>query len=121
MATLIRLLGIAIVAFGVMYLLNPDIIKPYMVFWLKGKRIYGGAVLSLVIGIVFLLAAAQCAVSWFIALFGILALVKGIVLFVTGEKKVKSWLNWWVERSVMFRRIHAVTAIIMGVLLIYAA
>ena len=121
MVILIRLLGIVTVVFGAIYLLKPDIIKPYMAFWMIGKRLYGGAVLSLAIGIILLLAASQCTITWFVALFGILGLVKGIVLFVAGQEKMKSWADWWIERPITFRRVHALVAIIIGALLIYAA
>lgn len=84
MVILVRLLGILVAGFGVIYLLNPNIIKPYMAFWIVGKRLYMGAILSLLIGIILLLAASQCAVTWFVALFGILGIIKGVVLFVLG-------------------------------------
>ena len=122
MVILVRLLGIFVVIFGVIYLSNPNnIIKPYMAFWLVGKRLYMGAVLSFLIGIILLLAASQCAVTWFVALFGILGIIKGIVLFVLGQEKAKSWVNWWTERPITFLRLHALIAIIIGTLLICSA
>ena len=121
MVTLVKSLGIVIVVFGVIYLLNPNIMKAYMAFWKKGKRLYMGAALSLLIGIILLVAASQCVVSWFVALFGILGLIKGIVLFVLKPEKAISMLNWWAERPVAFLRVHALFALVVGMLLIYCA
>jgi len=121
MVILVKFLGIIIVVFGVIYLLNPKMMKPYMAFWKKGKRLYMGAALSLLIGIVLLLAASQCAVSWFVALFGILGLIKGIVLFVLRQEKAISMINWWAERPIAFLRAHALFALVVGALLIYCA
>ena len=121
MVILVKLLAIVVMVFGVIYLLKPNIIKPYMAFWTIGKRIYMGAILSLVIGIILLLAASQCAVTWFIAAFGILGIIKGIVLFVLGPEKTISMLKWWEEKPVAFLRLHALVAIIIGALLIYSA
>ena len=40
MVILVKFLGIFIVAFGVAYLLNPNIVKQYADFWKRGKRLY---------------------------------------------------------------------------------
>jgi len=121
MVILVKLLGIIIAVFGVIYLLNPNMMKPYVAFWKKGKRLYMGAALSLLIGIILLLAASQCAVSWFVAAFGILGFIKGIVLFVLRQEKMISMINWWAERPVAFLRVHALIALVVGALLIYSA
>ncbi len=121
MVLLVKFLGIVAVVLGVVYIIKPEIMRQYIDFWTKGKRLHAGAVLSLLIGIVFLLAASQCSISWFIALFGILGIVKGIVLFAVKQEKAISWCKWWMERPVTFLRIHALLVIAIGVLLIYAA
>lgn len=121
MVILVKLFGIVIVVFGVIYLLNPNIMKQYVAFWKQAKRIFIGAVLSLLIGIIFLLAAPQCRLPWFVAAFGILGLIKGIVLFAIGQEKAIAMINWWAGRSVTFLRIHALIALALGALLIYSA
>ena len=80
-----------------------------------------GGALSLLIGIILLLAAPQCRISWFVALFGILGLIKGIALLVIKPEKAISMINWWVERPVGFLRVHALFAFVVGALLIYCA
>ena len=121
MILLIKLLGIAILVLGVTYLLSPDTMKQYAAFWTRGKRMHTGAALSTLIGIILLLAASQCAVSWIIALFGIMSIIKGIVLFVLGPEKAKARLTRWAEKPIAVLRMFAVLAIIIGALLIYAA
>jgi hypothetical protein len=78
MVAFVKFLGIFIVGFGVAFFVNPNIIKQYMNFWKAGKRLYLGAVLAFLIGIVFLLAASQCRWTGFIVAFGILSVAKGI-------------------------------------------
>ncbi len=121
MGGLVKLLGIFIVGFGVAYFIKPGIIKQYMAFWKSKKRLYLGAALALLIGIIFLLAASQCKWQGFIVVFGILSIIKGIWLFVISQNKAISILDWWAKRPVGFLRGHAVLAIIIGILLIYAA
>ena len=121
MVAFVKFLGIFVVGFGVAYFVKPDIIKPYMAFWRKRKRLYLGGILSLVMGTVLLLAALQCMWRGFVAAFGILAIAKGIWLVLTPAEKVVSILDWWVKRPIAFLRGHAVFAVIIGVLLIYSA
>ena len=121
MVTFVKFLGIFIVGFGVAFFINPGIIKQFMAFWMSRKRLYLGAALSLLIGIIFLLAASQCRWRGFMVAFGILSVAKGIWLFVISQEKAISILDWWVKRPIAFLRIHALFAVIIGVLLIYSA
>jgi len=121
MLILVRLFGIVMVAFGVIYLISPQATKKYMAFWTKGRRIYTGGGLSILIGIILLLAASQCRLVWFVILIGIWALIKGIVLLVLGPEKLKSRINWWTERPVGVLRLLSLLVLAIGVLLIYSA
>ncbi len=121
MVILVKSFGILMVALGAIFLARPAGMKNYIAFWVKGKRIYTGAALSLIIGIIFLLAASGCKVGWFVAVFGVLAFIKGIALFVLGQKKIMSMMKWWQGRSLSFLRFHALLALAAGALLIYAA
>ena len=120
MVALVKFLGIFIVAFGVAFFVNPNIIKQYMAFWKARKRLYLGGALALLIGIIFLLAASQCRWRGFIIVFGILSLVKAVCLFVFGQEKLVSFMDWWAKRPIAFLRGYAVFAIALGVLLIYS-
>lgn len=121
MVFLVKLLGLLIVILGVAYLYNPKILKPYLDFWKAPKRIYLGAVMAFVIGIIFLYAAPLCRVSWPIVLFGLLGLIKGVLLLVLRKEKWFELLDWWEKRSAHFLRIHSLIAVSIGALLIFSA
>lgn len=121
MVAFVKFLGIFIVGFGVAYFVNPNIIKRYAAFWKSRKRLYLGAALALIIGIMFLLAASQCRWRGFVVVFGILSVAKGIWLFVISTEKAISILDWWAKRPITFFRVYAVFAVTLGVLLIYSA
>lgn len=121
MVTLVRLFGIVIVVLGMVFLLNPKAMKEYISFWTKGKRIYGGGILSLLVSIIFLLAASQCRLAWFVVMLGILALIKGVVLLGLGPERLRFRFTWWQERSDIFLRLYSLLPIIIGILLIYSA
>jgi len=122
MVMLVRFIGIVIVGMGVAFLLRPKLYKQYVAFWQLGKRLYLGAILALLIGIIFLLAvSSECRLVGVILALGILSLVKGAMLFTLGQEKIKTMLKWWQARSLLVLRLVALVAIAFGALLIYSA
>ena len=121
MLIVVRVVGVLIVGMGVAFLLRPKLYKQYVAFWQQGKRLCLGAILSLLIGVILLLAATQCRLVGVILALGILSLVKGIILFTPGREKMKSMLKWWQGRSLLVLRLMALIAIAFGALLIYSA
>jgi len=84
----VRVLGVVIVGMGVVFLLRPKLYKQYMAFWQTGKRLYLGAILAILIGVLLLLAATQCRLVGIILALGIISLAKGIILFTLGREKM---------------------------------
>lgn len=121
MLILVRLFGLLILGLGIVFVVNPKAMKAYIAFWGPGKRIRMGGILALLIGVVFLLAAAQARLNIVITIFGILSLIKGILLFILGPEKAKSMMNWWAQKSDSFIRLYALFALVMGMLIIYSA
>lgn len=120
MVAFVKFLGIFIVVVGVAFFVNPGLIKRYMSFWKDGKRLYLGAALAFLIGIVFLLGAWQCRWRGFITVFGILSLIKAACLFIFGQEKPASFMDWWAKRPITFLRVYALFAVTIGILLIYS-
>lgn len=120
MAILVKLFGIAIVVMGIIFLINPKVLRQYVTFWKQRKRLYMGGILALLIGIIFLLAASQCRLAGIIIIFGILSILKGVFYFAVGQKKLDSMLNWWQKRSLPAVRLYAIIIVALGALLIYS-
>ena len=118
---LIRVVGILIVGMGVAFLLKPKLYKQYVAFWQPGKRLYLGAILAILIGVILLLAATQCRLVGVILAVGIISLAKGIILFTLGREKIAAVLKWYQRRSLLVLRLIALIAIAFGALLIYSA
>ena len=121
MVILVRLFGIAIVVMGIIFLANPKALKQYMAFWKQQKRLYIGGILSLLFGVIFLLAALQCRLVWVIVIFGIWALIKGVLLLTLGQKRLNAYLDWWLGRPISIARLLGIMALALGVLIIYSA
>ena len=121
MLILVKLLGIVIVAMGVIFLINPTAFKQYVAFWRQRKSLLIGGILSLLFGVVLLLAASECRLAGVIIVFGIWAIIKGILLFTLGQKRINAYLNWWIEKPFSIVRLLGLIALAFGALLIYSA
>jgi uncharacterized protein YjeT (DUF2065 family) len=121
MNLVIKIIGIVFVFITILYFLKPDIMKSLMEFFKQGRRIYFAALLRLVLAVVFLLAARQCRQFWVIFAFGILFIISGLLIFILGLEKVKSYINWWQKQPVMLLRVMAVVGLAIGAIIIYSA
>jgi hypothetical protein len=95
--------------------------KQLMEFFKQGKRMYFAALIRFVLAVIFLLSANQC--KWFgvIFAFGVLFIISGMLIFILGLEKVKAYITWWQQQSVMLLRVMAVIGLAIGALIIYAA
>jgi len=121
MDIVIRIIGIVFVFMTVIYFLKPDIMKHLMKFFKQGRRMYFAALIRFVLAIVFLFAARECKQFWVIFAFGILFIISGLLIFILGLEKVKSYIDWWQKQSVVLLRIMAVVGLAIGAIIIYSA
>lgn len=121
MDVVIKVIGIVIIAVGILYLLRPNVMKYFMAFFKKGKRIYLTGLIRLSLAIVFLLGARECDITWVIVAFGILFMVSGLLIFMLGPKKIKPILEWFEKQPLLILRLAAIIALAMGGIIIYAA
>jgi len=120
MLILVRLVGMILVAIGIVFLLSPKRMRQWMVFCEKGVRPYMMGALRILVGILFLLAAPQSRVVWVIVTIGVLALLGGIAIFILGLERFKSMLRWWHGRPLPVLRLIALLAIGFGMLILYS-
>ena len=108
-------------AMGVAYLLRPDIIKKFMLFFKKGKRIYLAGLIRLALAVVFFVAARECRYFPIIFASGIIFLVSGLLIFMLGPEKIRRILDWYQDQPALIFRIIAVTVLTFGVIIIFSA
>jgi uncharacterized protein YjeT (DUF2065 family) len=95
--------------------------KRLMEFFKQGRRMYFAALIRLVLAVVFFLAARQCRFFWVIFAFGVLFIISGLLIFILGLEKVKSYISWWQKQPVMLLRVMAVVGLAIGAIIIYSA
>ena len=121
MDTVVKIVGIVFVFIGILYLLKPGVLKSFVEFFKKGRRIYFVGLIRFVLAVIFLLAANQCKRVWVIIVFGILFMISGLLVFMLGTKRLKSILDWWQKQSLLLLRLVAVIILAMGAVIIYSA
>jgi uncharacterized membrane protein len=118
MATVIWGLGIVFVFVGMLHLIRPDVSKRIVEFFKKGKRVYFVGLIRFALAVVFLLGARECKVKWVIAVFGILFLISGLVIFMLGPKRLMPVLDWYQRQSSIVTRVIAVIILAAAVVII---
>ena len=118
---LVKLVGVAIVAMGAVYLVKPALMKEVMNLVKKERKLYLLGVLNILIGIIFLMAAPDCTLPWLVVLVAILALVKGTVALFLGPEKIIPLLELWLKKPAKTLRAIAIMLLVVGVLMVYAA
>lgn len=121
MEIVVKIAGILILLIGIVYLLKPDIIKWLMQFFKKGKRIYFAGVIRFALAIIFLLGASECDQKWIIAVFGILFLISGLLIFLLGPEKIRQLFEWYQKQTVLLFRIIAAIVLACGAVIVYSA
>ncbi|MBT9144988.1 hypothetical protein B9J77_02150 [candidate division NPL-UPA2 bacterium Unc8] len=120
MVIAVRVFGIVAIAMGIIFLLNPMVLKQIMTFTGQGKRFYAIGALRLLIGGMLLYAASQSRLPVAIIILGILALASGIAIF-TFREKIESMLNWFNKKSLLSLRFLGFIPLAIGALLLYSA
>ena len=121
MVMVVRILGVAIIVLGLVFIVKPLVLRAYLTFWREKKRIRFGAAIAGVVGIVLLVAAPQCRWTWLIIVFGIWSLIKGVLLLVLSQQKINAYLDWWLNRPTKVLGPLGLLAMVFGALLVCAA
>lgn len=121
MEALVKLIGIILVAKGAIFLTKVSLMKKMIKFWLANNHIYFGGLLSIVVGILFLISASNCRAFWLIILLGIISIIKGVLIFTPFRFKMISFARKNAEGQSSKLRFLATITLAIGVLIIYAA
>ncbi len=121
MSTAIRIIGIVIVAIGIVYVLKPSVMKRLFEFFKKGNRLYVAAPIRLALAVVFLIGARECRQFWVIFVLGILLLISGILVLLLGPRELVPMIEWFQGQSEILQRVVALIVLAVGVVIIISA
>jgi hypothetical protein len=117
----LKFVAILLVIDAIIILIRPDYVKNYIGMLAQGAKIYLGAIIKAVLGILFLFGAtSRSTLPWLIITFGILALT-GAVFIIAMPQKARSIAKWFSSLNFFMIRFFAVIYLIIAALLVYAA
>jgi len=121
METIIKVIGTVIVCIGLVFLIQPEIMRATTRFFSKGSRLYLAAMVRFALAIVFIMGARHCGKTWVIVMFGLIFLLSGLLIFMLGLQKAKGILRWYMEQPKFISRIVAGIVLGVGLIIVYAA
>ena len=121
MTLAVKIVGVLFICLGLLGAAQPNAARRAVGFFKQGKRIYLAALVRFVLAVIFLLAAHECGIPWLIGLLGVLFLVAGLVIIVTGPQRLRPIMEWFQKQSHIWIRAIGVIVLALGGLVIYAA
>lgn len=113
--------GLLIVAVGVVGMTAPDSLVTIGRNALTPTGLYVIAVLRVCIGIVLILAAPTSRMPKTLRVLGAVAVIGGITTPLFGVDRSRAVVSWWVSQSPLFLRLAALFAAAFGSFIIYAS
>lgn len=118
---LVKIVGVIITAMGIAILLNPKTAKRMMAFWCKGKNIYAGGLIRVLLGVIFLSYAPRARLPQVLFTLGVLALLGGLFIFILGLEKTKAIIGRWDKKPEPLLRLFSLLILVFGALIVYSA
>ncbi len=121
MVLLVKLVAIAIIIYGCVLTLKPVVFKSIIKYVESKKSRYVSIGMKIFLGLVFLVAASECRISWVVRFFGAAGVLGGAVALLLKESVVDDIIKWAEEISESQILFFGTVALVLGVLLVLAA
>jgi hypothetical protein len=119
MAWLIALFGLVIAIIGVIGITCPERFISAMMKW-QPRSLYLAAIgIRLVIGGLFIYAAASTRFPRVINVLGIVAIVAAVLVALLGPRRLESLMQWWFRQPLWVIRVSCSVTFLFGGFLIY--
>lgn len=121
MVLLVKLFSIIVMLYGTLLILRPSILKKVVGYVKEKNRVSAIGAVRIVVGIILIVAASYCSIPWIVRLFGGLALLGGILVFLLKKNFQAQVIGWLESRKTK----HVITlggvVLALGIILILAS
>ncbi len=125
MRVILWVLGVYMIAGGVLLLIAPQLVVRWVVRWVEhatsGWARYLWPVIALVLGILTLSAASMSRWPIFIQALAVVILMKGVWLSVAPAAQLQHIMQWWARRPKVWLMGYGLFMIVIGVAVLLAA
>ena len=120
MVLVVKIVSIAIIVYGCLIVLRPTVVKEVLSFVKEENRFYIASGTKAFFGILFLIAAKQCAIPWIIFLFGALSILGGAIGLIMKKKAIDKFIQYWEGKPTKQLSVLGIVALVIGILLVLA-
>jgi hypothetical protein len=117
MNIVVVLVGALIALIGLAVIIAPSTLKKALWSFIESDRFYLIAIVRIVLGVLFLLAAGQTRSPLFINIVGVFMILAGLLIPVLGKTRVRAVAEWWMKKGDGMLRVWGVMALLFGVIL----
>ncbi len=121
MAYFVGFIGFLIVVAALAFLASPGRLKVAFATFLKPGIIYIVALLRIIIGVLFMLAAGHTRHPTFVLIVGLVIIVTGVITTLIGGPRLVRFAGWWTKQPDNVLRLWAVLAGVFGAAILWAA
>ena len=122
MTTVISILGFVIIAMCVWGMATPKLMMEVISGFLdRPWGIYLAIAGRLALGLIFILAADSTRYPGFINFMGYLMIIAAGLIALMGRKRLKKFIKWWVDSSMLVARSWLVLGVVFGIFLVHSA
>jgi len=119
MSIVVAIIGLLIFLIGVAILISPATLRRLIHHFLKKEWLYGVTALRIIFGILFIIAAPDTRAPTFILVLGIIFILAGVAIPLTGTERIHRMAKWWLERSDTTLRLWAIVSVILGAVILW--
>ena len=119
MVSAASLIGLLIVAFGIVGLVTPGQLLGAVQYFVTPVGLYLAAAVRIIFGIVFLGVAPRTRTPTTLRVFGLLVLLNGILTLFIGLPRARGVLAWWSAQGPTVTRFYAGLVLVIGVFVVY--
>lgn len=115
MEAFLWIIALAWMLIGLLLLITPRYAKKILRYFAKAPKLCIG-LLPVVIGILLLIAAPISNWYWYIAILGMMGIIKGLFFIITSKRFLKTTIDWWANQSLSLYRFWGIVVFVMGLL-----
>lgn len=119
MAVLVSAFGLLMVGIGVLGVVRPRTVIGGVMGWSPQTRMAVAIGVRLVMGVVFLLAAASCRHPTVVTVLGWIALFAAVALPFLGQERLDRLIRWWFGHPPLLMRTWFCFAVAFGGFIVY--